>query len=117
MFHPSAIAAPFGSLTLDGDLSTPLDLTVTGSFIWNGSALRGSNGQGSLTVLSDSTLNSNGAVADFTLINAATMIWNGGTVQFYGNTSRFINLEGATFDDQIDGAFGRHCRAARTMTV
>src|SRR5205807_430175 len=68
---------------------------------------QGVAGHGSLTVLSDMTLNGTYYVRDFNLINAGHAIWSGGTVNFFGTTtSSFTNLASATFDDQIDGSFG-----------
>ena len=83
-FAPGAATLP--SLTLGGTLITDRDLSVAGSFTWNGGTLQGVNGQGSLTVLSDTTLNGTYYVRDFHLINAGDAVWTGGTVQFYGDS-------------------------------
>ena len=105
-FAPGAANLP--SLTLDGGtLVANRDLAVAGPFTWNNSTLQGVAGHGSLTVLSDMTLNGTYYVRDFNLINAGHAIWTGGSVNFFGTTtSSFTNLAGATFDDQIDGFFG-----------
>jgi hypothetical protein len=99
-------ATTFDSLTLSGTLTTDEDLAVDGLFTWTNATLQGDNGSGSLTLHTDTTLSSNLTVRDFTLINAADMTWTGGAALFSGSASRFVNAVGATFDDQIDGAFG-----------
>ena len=98
-------ARVLASLDLTGSLGAGSGLTVSGPFAWAGGTLQGAAGRGSLTVLSDMTLNGNYTVRDFSLINAGHATWTGGTVQFYG-ASRFTNTAAATFDDQVDGAFG-----------
>jgi len=101
----SPAALTLDSLSLYGTLITHDNLTVAGAFAWNGGTLQGVGGQGSLTVLSDMTLDGTYTVVDFSLINAGHAIWTGGTVVFYG-TSSFTNTAAATFDDQTDGGFG-----------
>src|SRR5262249_29627547 len=103
----AAAARTLPSLDLSGFATfiSDDDLTVTGAFDWNQSTLQGVAGVGSLTVVSDMTLNSFNVVRDFNLINAGDAVWSAGTVNFQGN-SRFTNLPGAMFDDQIDGTFG-----------
>ena len=106
-FVPAVGAATLtiSSLMLTGTLRGTDDFHVTGPIQWAGGTLQGVNGQGSLTVLSDMTLNGSYHVRDFNLINAGDAVWSGGSVWFLG-ASRFTNLAGATFDDQIDGNFG-----------
>jgi hypothetical protein len=103
-FGPGATTLP--SLALNGGtLITGASLSVAGPFTWGGSTLQGLAGHGSLTVLSDMTLNGTYSIRDFNLINAGHAVWTGGSVSFAGN-SRFTNRTSATFDDQVDGQFG-----------
>jgi len=95
-----------GNLQLSGALGGTANISVSGTFEWTNGRLLGANGGGSLTVASNSTLNSNVVLNDFTLINAASMTWTGGTVQFFGTTGGFVNSAGATFTNTFDGTFG-----------
>jgi hypothetical protein len=102
---PATLTIP--GLTIYGTLKGTDNFRVDGPFNWAGGALQGVNGHGSLTVLSDMTLNGNYTVDQFNLINKARTDWTGGTVRFL-NASRFTNSAGALFDDQIDGTFGSY---------
>src|SRR5262249_37077537 len=87
------------SLTNGSVLESGADLTVAGLFTWRDNTLRGFAGRGSLTVLSDMTLDGTYTVRDLALINAGHAVWTGGSVNLYGDSS-FTNAPGATFDDQ-----------------
>src|SRR5258707_3500757 len=64
-------AATLPSLTLQGGtFITNEDLSVTRAFNWVNGTLQGVAGHGSLSVLSDMTLNGTYTVVDFALINA-----------------------------------------------
>jgi hypothetical protein len=99
-------AATLDSLTLTSLLVTNDDLELIGAFTWGSGELQGTNGQGSLTLLADASLNNTVSIRDFTLSNAANMTWTGGTVRFYGSTGGFHNAQGATFTTTFDGTFG-----------
>jgi len=101
---PATLTIP--NLTISGTLKGTDDFRVTGAFNWNNGTLQGVAGHGSLTVLSDMTLNGTYYVRDFNLINAGNAVWSGGTVQFFGANSLFANMAGATFTNTFDGTFG-----------
>ncbi|QDU21299.1 PKD domain-containing protein [Urbifossiella limnaea] len=101
---PQSLTIP--ELTVIGTLRGADDFLVTGSFNWSGGTLQGVAGLGSLTVLSNMTLNGTYSIRDFTLINAGDAVWSGGAVNFYGADSHFTNLSGATFEDRAGGHFG-----------
>jgi hypothetical protein len=111
---PGTLNLVMGNLTMinGATLRGANNFVVTGTLNWNDATFQGVDGKGSLTVLTDTSLNGNCSFRDFTLINEANMTWTGGTVQFFGTTGGFVNAAGATFDDQIDGTFGSddgHC--------